>query len=131
LQNILISVSKLCISRRFYKWRYITQYTRKPEDNEILPESNEEIFDESEEQKNENIGDVDVQKIFDAEISRSGAQLALMLKSQNNSIYPAQRIRENNIKEKIKEICMEMMNEIISKYMQNKQEKQLELENNI
>ena len=65
---------------------------------------------------------IDVVGIFDAEISKSGAQLAQMLRTQASGSYPAQRVRDQATKARLREICIEMMNEIISKYVTYKQQ---------
>lgn len=63
---------------------------------------------------------VDV-SMFSAEISRGEMRLSQVIKAHGAGKYPAQRMREEAIKGRIREICIEMMSDIISKYVSYKQ----------
>lgn len=119
LQHLLLIIRQkelMALAKRFRRWASLVRMNRdQPEELE-----NEEIEEEIEEEikegpaKSEQVVDIEM---FNAEITKGGSQLTQMLRAPQNGSYPAQRVRDDAIKRKIKEICIGMMNEIISKYI--------------
>ena len=109
--------------RRFDRWREsgvmkVVHQAVKNEDSENIEDDDSLI----EEDKKSVVGNKSVMSqnidvdIFEEEIKRGETQLSQMLKQQQLSNYPAQKMREEALKKKIKEICMAMMSDIIAKY---------------
>ncbi len=124
MDNIAVNLSRLALAKRFFHWR--TLYPPKPISIPLplrTPKSyhSENIEEEDKgEHLNNNVSTREIANMFNAEITKSGAQLAQILHANGGGMRPGPKIREEALKGKIREICIEMMNDIISKYVSYK-----------